>query len=106
MSRVSICRNTAQPNSYSEFIPIYKKLINHDKFTIVAVVDPISNPYAPDAGSPPPELAGRDELRSAVSVALKRLRIGWPAWQPAKLQLRWWCSSMNYSTSRKTNSPR
>ena len=42
-------------------------------------MDPVSNPYAPGAGSPPPELAGRDELRSAVSVALKRLRIGRPA---------------------------
>ena len=42
-------------------------------------MDPVSNPYAPGAGSPPPELAGRDELSSAVSVALKRLRIGRPA---------------------------
>ena len=39
-------------------------------------MDPVTNPYAPGAGSPPPELAGRDELSSAVSVALKRLRIG------------------------------
>ena len=68
-----------QPNSYSEFIPVYKNLINHDKFTIIAAMDPVSNPYAPGAGSPPPELAGRDELSSAVSVALKRLRIGRPA---------------------------
>lgn len=26
-------------------------------------MDPILNPYAPGAGAPPPELAGRDELQ-------------------------------------------
>ena len=40
------------------------------------IVDPIRNPYAPGAGSPPPELAGRDELRNTVRIALQRLRIG------------------------------
>jgi hypothetical protein len=39
----------------------------------------VVNPYAPGAGSPPPELAGRDAVRAAVSVALERLRIGRPA---------------------------
>jgi hypothetical protein len=39
----------------------------------------VINPYAPGAGSPPPELAGRDGVRAAVSVALERLRIGKPA---------------------------
>lgn len=42
-------------------------------------MDPVRNPYAPGAGSPPPELAGRDDLRSAVDIALQRLRIGRPA---------------------------
>lgn len=37
-------------------------------------MDPISNPYAPGAGTPPPELAGRDELREAVRIALERVR--------------------------------
>jgi hypothetical protein len=32
------------------------------------------NPYAPGAGSPPPELAGRDELRQTLRVALARIR--------------------------------
>ncbi len=36
-------------------------------------MDPISNPYAPGAGTPPPELAGRDELRETVRVALARI---------------------------------
>jgi hypothetical protein len=39
-------------------------------------MDPIRNPYAPGAGTPPPELAGRDELRARVRVAIERLRIG------------------------------
>jgi len=39
-------------------------------------VDPIRNPYAPGAGSPPPELAGRDELLEAVRIAMERVRIG------------------------------
>jgi hypothetical protein len=42
-------------------------------------VDPVKNPYCPGAGTPPPELAGRDELREAVRVALERLRMGNPA---------------------------
>lgn len=42
-------------------------------------MDPIKNPYAPGAGTPPPELAGRDELRERVRVALSRVRIGRPA---------------------------
>ena len=39
-------------------------------------MDPIRNPYAPGAGTPPPELAGRDELREVSRIALERARIG------------------------------
>ncbi|MDQ3265299.1 MAG: ATP-binding protein [Myxococcota bacterium] len=42
-------------------------------------MDPITNPYSPGAGSPPPELAGRDEVRETVRVALERIRRGKPA---------------------------
>ena len=42
-------------------------------------MDPIINPFAPGAGTPPPELAGRDELREVVRVALERVRRGLPA---------------------------
>jgi hypothetical protein len=42
-------------------------------------MDPIGNPYAPGAGTPPPELAGRDELREIVRIALERVRAGRPA---------------------------
>lgn len=41
-------------------------------------MDPIANPFAPGAGSQPPELAGRDELREIVRVALERIRLGRP----------------------------
>jgi hypothetical protein len=42
-------------------------------------MDPIRNPFAPGAGTPPPELAGRDELRGALHIALERAKIGRPA---------------------------
>jgi hypothetical protein len=42
-------------------------------------MDPILNPYSPGAGTPPPELAGRDELREKVRVAIGRIRIGNPS---------------------------
>jgi hypothetical protein len=41
-------------------------------------MDPVSNPFAPGAGTPPPELAGREELRETVRVALERVRRGLP----------------------------
>lgn len=39
-------------------------------------MDPVSNPYAPGAGTPPPELAGRDEIREKVRVAIARVQRG------------------------------
>jgi hypothetical protein len=39
-------------------------------------MDPILNPYSPGAGSPPPELAGRDRIREQVRVAISRIRLG------------------------------
>lgn len=42
-------------------------------------MDPITNPYCPGAGSPPPELAGRDRVREQVRVAIERIRRGNPA---------------------------
>ena len=41
-------------------------------------MDPVKNPYAPGAGTPPPELAGREELRETVRIALERVRAGRP----------------------------
>jgi len=42
-------------------------------------MDPILNPFAPGAGSQPPELAGRDNVRQKMKLCLGRLRIGRPA---------------------------
>ena len=42
-------------------------------------MDPIRNPYAPGAGTQPPELAGRDELLQTIDIALQRIRLGRPA---------------------------
>ena len=39
-------------------------------------MDAITNPYTPGAGTPPRELAGRDDLRNKVRICLERLRIG------------------------------
>jgi hypothetical protein len=51
-------------------------------------MDPIENPYAPGAGTPPPELAGRDELIERVHVALERIRLGNPAQSVLMIGLR------------------
>jgi len=42
-------------------------------------MDPVKNPYAPGAGTPPPELAGRDALLEAARIATARVRAGRPA---------------------------
>jgi len=42
-------------------------------------MDPVSNPFAPGAGTPPPELAGRDDLREAMRIAIERTKRGMPA---------------------------
>lgn len=39
-------------------------------------MDPVRNPYAPGAGTQPPELAGRDALREAVRISLARVQQG------------------------------
>jgi hypothetical protein len=41
-------------------------------------MDPVLNPYSPGAGTPPPELAGRGELREQVRIAIERVRRGLP----------------------------
>ncbi len=39
-------------------------------------MDPIRNPYAPGAGTRPPEMAGRGETREKARVAFERVRAG------------------------------
>lgn len=41
-------------------------------------MDPVLNPFAPGAGTPPPELAGRDAIREDLKLRIQRLRIGRP----------------------------
>lgn len=42
-------------------------------------MNPITNPFAPSGGTPPPELAGRDELLETIHIATERTRLGYPA---------------------------
>ena len=39
-------------------------------------MDPVRNPFAPGAGNPPPELAGRASVLEDVRIALQRIAIG------------------------------
>lgn len=39
-------------------------------------MDPRTNPYAPGAGFPPPELAGRDDIVERAGIALDRVKVG------------------------------
>lgn len=41
-------------------------------------MDPLRNPFAPGAGRRPPELAGRDAVVQAATIALHRIRAGRP----------------------------
>lgn len=51
-------------------------------------MDPVRNPFAPGAGSQPPELAGRDEIIEDAITALKRTMIGKHARSQMLLGLR------------------
>jgi len=42
-------------------------------------VNPLNNPYAPGAGTPPPELAERNAIREKTMLCINRLRLGKPA---------------------------
>jgi type II secretory pathway predicted ATPase ExeA len=39
-------------------------------------MDPIHNPFSPGAGTPPPELAGRDDILKQALIALARIKRG------------------------------
>lgn len=51
-------------------------------------MDPRHNPYAPGAGTPPPELAGRDTLLESAAIALDRIRNGLSAKSMLMIGLR------------------
>lgn len=39
-------------------------------------MNPLDNPFVPGAGTPPPELAGRDQLMESARIALGRTKLG------------------------------
>lgn len=51
-------------------------------------MDPVRNPFAPGAGSQPPELAGREEIVTTADTALQRVLLGRPAQSQMLLGLR------------------
>jgi Cdc6-like AAA superfamily ATPase len=51
-------------------------------------MDPVRNPFAPGAGSQPPELAGREDVISSADIALQRIILGRPAQSQMLLGLR------------------
>ncbi|MCR9217061.1 MAG: ATP-binding protein [bacterium] len=51
-------------------------------------MDPVKNPYAPGAGTRPPELAGRDDLRDRAMVSLQRTRLRRPSKSTMLIGLR------------------
>ena len=42
-------------------------------------MDPVTNPFSPGAGAPPPELVGRQEILERAVSWLDRLKQGRPA---------------------------
>lgn len=54
----------------------------------MAHLEPRRNPFAPGAGTQPPELAGRDAIIESASVALDRVKLGRPANSQFHLGLR------------------
>ena len=78
--------------NYKEIILVYCVSINYGNFSING---PTRQSIRPRAGSPPPELAGRDEIIERAAVALDRIRAkraarslilyGLPGQQPSKL---------------------
>lgn len=51
-------------------------------------MNPVTNPYSPGAGTPPPELAGRDKLIAQIKLSIARIRIGKPAKSVLMIGLR------------------
>src|SRR5450759_1772468 len=69
-------------------------------------MDSIRNPYSPGAGSPPPELAGRDAVRERLRIALARIRLGRPAKSVLMVGLRGVGKTVLLDQIRKENSKR
>ena len=55
---------------------------------LIFTLNPVRNPYTPGAGTPPPELAGREELIQQATIVLQRIQLGRPAKNLAMIGLR------------------
>lgn len=51
-------------------------------------MDPVRNPFAPGAGSRPPELAGREAILRDAQIAVQRASLGKPSRSQMLLGLR------------------
>jgi hypothetical protein len=51
---------------------------HHIRGDALTYVDPVRNPYSPGAGTPPPFLAGRDDLQDAFRTLIGRAQLGNP----------------------------
>ncbi len=51
-------------------------------------MNPTTNPFAPGAGTQPPELAGRDAIIAMATITLARVKLGRPARSAILLGLR------------------
>lgn len=51
-------------------------------------MDPRQNPFAPGAGTQPPQLAGREEILNDVEITLERIRLGRPSRSQVLVGLR------------------
>ena len=76
--------------NYLDFISLYAivyrevNILPHKELNM----DPVRNPFAPGAGSQPPELAGREDVIAAADTALQRVLLGRPAQSQMLLGLR------------------
>lgn len=76
----TLTRGARVSNKDLQHIPSLASLLKIYKLANIGInMDPITNPYSPGAGTPPPELAGRDEIRERVRIGIARLRLGRPA---------------------------
>ena len=64
-------------------------------------MNPVTNPFAPGAGFPPPELAGRDELLEMIRIAVERTRLNYPAKSVLMVGLRGAAPTARYVDRRR-----
>ena len=58
---------------------VYRDRLKSDKPGKLQIVDPIRNPYTPNAGAQPPAVIGRDDQIASFDVLLERMAGGAPS---------------------------